>query len=352
MHTECYALYRLPYADSYTHIRSSRPPAIVAGYDDIGRMSGFVIAPFACSDTDKIIIIHADEILSATVPADTSRDMQGMTPAGSQPATQPTEQYCEAFSRYHNAIAEGKFSKLVLARKRMQARINGDSREEAAEIFFRACRTFPRLMIMLFSTPESGTWIIASPEILVEGTGSHYHTVALAGTMPYSEGYAEWSEKNKREQKVVESYIESILSDVAEDIIKDGPTTMRAGSLAHLRTDFRFSLHGKEDGISGNALGMLLSRLHPTPAVCGMPKEEAKNFILRNEGMERRYYSGFAGPVDISGETHLYVSLRCAEITEEAFWLYAGGGIMPDSLCLNEWKETEEKMKTISHVLR
>lgn len=349
---ECYALYRLPYADSYTHIRSSRPPATVAGYDGIGCLSGFVIAPFACSDTEKIVIIHADEVLSAAVPADACHATQDLT-AGPQPATQPTEQYCEAFSKYHNALAEGKFSKLVLARKRLQCRKEKTkSREEATEIFFRACRAFPRLMIMLFSTPQTGTWIIASPEILVEGTGSLYHTVALAGTMPYSEGYAEWSEKNKREQQVVERYIENILSEVAADIVKDGPTTMRAGSLAHLRTDFRFSLHGDDDSNGGNALGMLLNRLHPTPAVCGMPKEEARDFILRNEGMERRYYSGFAGPAGISGETHLYVSLRCAEITEEAFWLYAGGGIMPDSLCLNEWKETEEKMKTISHVLR
>lgn len=351
---ECYALYRLPYAGKYIRI-SSQQSIQVAEYSSIGTQNGFVIAPFACSETQNIVIIPADEISAEDVPAGICKSM----PTGTC-TSMPEEQYRDAFRKFHEAVSEGRFGKLVLARrKRIASEIKEpNAHKEAEELFFCACRAFPRLMIMLFSTPQTGTWIIASPEILIEGQDCRYHTVALAGTMEYSEGYAEWSEKNRREQHVVEQYIEKALDEMAADVVKNGPTTMRAGSLVHLRTDYHFTLDSRStDGsdIAGNrknAFGMILGRLHPTPAVCGMPKDEAQEFILRNEGIDRRYYSGFAGPLNIYGATHLYVSLRCAEIDADGFWLYAGGGIMPDSLCENEWKETEEKMKTIAHVLR
>ena len=97
----------------------------------------------------------------------------------------------------------------------------------------------------------------------------------------------------------------------------------------------------------GAAIGKLVGRLHPTPAVCGLPKDVARDFIMANEGQERKYYSGFAGPVGINGETHLYVSLRCAELGDGTITAYAGGGIMPESTCTAEWRETEMKMYTI-----
>ncbi len=83
-----------------------------------------------------------------------------------------------------------------------------------------------------------------------------------------------------------------------------------------------------------------------------MPKAEAREFVLQHEGMDRKCYSGFAGPVGIDNETHLYVSLRCAQLFDGYAVLYAGGGIMPGSQCAQEWGETEQKMKTIGNVLK
>ena len=100
------------------------------------------------------------------------------------------------------------------------------------------------------------------------------------------------------------------------------------------------------------ALGKVVDALHPTPAVCGLPKAEAMLFIARHEGIRRDYYSGFAGPVGINGETHLYVSLRCARLEGRTMTFFAGGGIMPESRCEEEWMETEAKIKTIAHVLQ
>lgn len=253
-------------------------------------------------------------------------------------STAVADSYAKAFRSYHDAVASGRFHKLVLARKR---RMDTACDTPLAQ-FEAACRRYPRMMIMLFSTPQSGTWLISSPEVLLESNREGLHTIALAGTMPYAEGYAEWNEKNKAEQHIVEQYIADTIAPLAHSIVKDGPYTMRAGNLQHLRSDFRFQMNG--------VVGQLIARLHPTPAVCGLPKQEAQRFIIENEGMERRYYSGFAGPVT-KDSMHLFVSLRCAELFSDHAVLYAGGGIMPDSQCESEWKETESKMQTIGHVL-
>lgn len=283
------------------------------------------------------MLIEPDHIRSFAIPSANGTTLS----ATSLPATVlPDSQYEKAFGSYHSAITDGVFHKLVLARKKCIRLSNASSAEE---LFINACRQYPRLMIMMFTTPQTGTWLISSPEILLTSKNVAHHTIALAGTMPYEDGYAEWSDKNKAEQHIVEQYIEDTITPLSTSVVKDGPYTMRAGNLQHLRTDFRFQMTEQ--------VGRLIARLHPTPAVCGLPKQEAQRFIIANEGLDRRYYSGFAGPVGINDETHLYVSLRCAELFSDHAVLYAGGGIMPDSQCEAEWQETESKMQTIGNVL-
>lgn len=349
MSTVSYAFYRLPYADSYTLVESDQAPLRLDSLEELGQMPGFAVVPFQRTDSVPALIILPDSITTRRlVPV--SEKTNGQIP---QPDVQPESQYESAFMAFHGAVERGELRKLVLARKkRMPVAFNLDLVDPASvrALFEQACNMYPRLMIMLYSTPMSGTWFVASPEILLDGKGRSLHTVALAGTMPFQEGLVDWSEKNRHEQHIVEEYIEGILTQVSGDVLKDGPVTMRAGNLVHLRTDFRFHLSPQVQ------LGTLVQRLHPTPAVCGMPKLEAAEFISMHEGLNRRYYSGFAGPVDLQGETHLFVSLRCAELAltdnGTVATLYAGGGIMPDSDCQSEWLETESKMKTIQYVLQ
>ena len=314
--------------------------------EDLHDKEGFVIAPFNITEETPIIIIPSAEATitehsitnSSTNTTEYTTELENAEPI--------SESYSNDFAKFHQAICDGQFSKLVLAKEKTIYKQSS----KLQELFSKICKEFPRAMVMMFETCKSGIWLIASPEILLDGKGRSLHTVALAGTMPFQEGHLNWSEKNKQEQHVVEEYIENILADASPDVLKDGPVSMRAGNLVHLRTDFRFHL------AQGLTLGKLVQQLHPTPAVCGMPKFEATNFISEHEGLDRRYYSGFAGPVDIQGETHLYVSLRCAELSSSENGtdavLYAGGGIMPGSECQSEWIETESKMKTIQNVLQ
>ena len=203
------------------------------------------------------------------------------------------------------------------------------------------------MMIYLCHTPVTGTWLGSTPEIILSGSSQSWKTVALVGTLPIVDGVepTEWSEKNKEEQAIVAEYIRKIIKKHGAKMTEKGPYTARAGQLVHLKTDFLFQL--KETGFLGN----LLKELHPTPAICGLPKEEAYQFILSNEGYDRRYYSGMVGWLDPKGQTDLYVNLRCMEIRSTEVKLYAGGGILPSSEVRSEWEETSQKMKTMKNIL-
>ena len=197
----------------------------------------------------------------------------------------------------------------------------------------------------LFSAPQCGTWLIATPEVLLERDGMRWHTMALAGTMRYAEQLPPWSDKNLQEQAFVAQYIKQCLDRYSDDITMTGPYTVRSGILAHLRTDFSFTLPDQAP------LGAVLSDLHPTPAVCGLPKGEAHRFIMDNELCDRSYYSGFSGPLDIDGKTAMFVSLRCMRIFDDRYRLYAGGGILPQSEEQQEWNETSAKMQAMLSVI-
>jgi isochorismate synthase len=332
-----FALYRLPYSDYYTEIRSDRTPLVVSSFREIGNEEGFVVAPFDNSDRNTpIVLIRPDKILKKSVGCQKVSENNEKTAE-----TDSDDSYKKDFSAFHSAITDGTFHKIVLSRMKHKP----IEKIDCEQAFLKACHRYPRLMVMLICTPQTGMWLVASPEILITGNGNGWRTMALAGTMPFSDGFQQWSHKNQEEQHYVETYIDERIGKLSSDVVKDGPHTKRAGNLVHLCTDFRFRLR------ENVALGDVIESLHPTPAVCGIPKEASRDFIIHNEHTPRLYYSGFMGPVGIDSETHLYVSLRCARLDESGACLYSGGGIMPDSELQSEWRETEQKMKTIGNVL-
>ena len=259
-----------------------------------------------------------------------------------------TSSYSIDFANYHSQLLQGTFRKIVLARQADETTLQPI---DPVELFHCACQLYPRMFIALVYTPQSGTWLTATPEILLEGSGCDWRTIALAGTMRLEDGQLDgegenttWSTKNIEEQRVVATYIAQCLEQFANDFREEGPRTVRAANLVHLRSDFTFTLP------SDDRIGDLLQQLHPTPAVCGLPKREAFQFIIRNEYSPRRYYSGFMGPLQIPS-THLYVSLRCMNIEGNIYHLYAGGGLLRDSTLEQEWQETEAKLETMRRCL-
>ena len=337
-----FAIYRLPHEDHAILIRQSvgEPEEFLSCAELNGRR-GFVVAPFQISEQQPILMIRPDSV--ETVPCEADGTWDDVMPREASHHSDPD--YAIDFANFHAQLVSGTFRKIVLARC-----ADEETSEAIAplQLFHRACMLYPRMFIALVSTSKSGCWLTATPEILLEGKSETWRTIALAGTMKLEgdqlngEGESlRWSTKNIQEQRIVATYITECLERFTGDFHEEGPRTVRAANLVHLRSDFTFSLPDNQH------LGDLLHTLHPTPAVCGLPKRDTFEFITHNEHTPRRYYSGFMGILDPAAETHLYVSLRCMNIEGNRYHLYAGGGLLKDSQKELEWAETEAKLETM-----
>ena len=343
-----FAIFRLPHENHATLVRQTEgEPAEYLSCAELNGKHGFVVAPFEVTAQQPILLIRPDEIESLEVRGE-GQEVREMS-AAEYPLTihlSPlTSSYAIDFANYHAQLEAGKFRKIVLARC-----VEETSEEPIApmDLFHRACRLYPRMFISLVSTPKSGCWLTATPEILLEGEGTDWQTIALAGTMKLEgehlsgEGETQtWSTKNIQEQRYVATYLTQCLEQFTDTFHEEGPYTVRAANLVHLRSDFSFALPDCQH------LGDLLQVLHPTPAVCGLPKRETFEFITKQEHTPRSYYSGFMGMLDPDAVTHLYVSLRCMRIDGQRYHLYAGGGLLKDSQVDQEWQETEAKLETM-----
>ena len=389
-----FAYYRLPYLHHAIYVAQHEgEPEVLSSVAELNGKEGFVIAPFAPSSECPVVLMHPDEskLLSAEGAENASRcgtsyvvTLQDLRrDVAESTSGRNFEAYTREFECFHRQLSEGKFSKIVLARKlriqsnrqpleSVQTSVVQDAGKTSAvqntanasvvqdadslkALFLKTCRMYPRLFVALVYTPQSGLWLMATPEILLKGEQNQMATMSLAGTQKaepsktvadYPVEGIEWSEKNREEQQYVTDYIEDCIKVFSDDYQKKGPYTTMAANLYHLRTDIAFRLHDT------GRLGDVLDALYPTPAVCGIPKDEARRFILQHEHQSRKYYSGFVGPISPKGKTHLYVSLRCMNILDDGSCeLYAGGGLLKESEMEKEWKETEAKMQTILSVL-
>lgn len=347
-----YAIYRLPHETHATLVlQTDGEPEELLSCAELNAKRGFVMAPFEVRQDQPILLIRPDIIERVPVEDILTRQLpepekQALKRHASSPVGDKSAMYYSIdFANFHSQLEQGVFRKIVLARcADEQTAVSSPQ-----ELFCRACAFYPRMFISLVYTARSGCWLQATPEILLEGRGDGtWCTIALAGTMKLEgeqlKGEGEsvsWSTKNIQEQRFVATYIAECLEQFANDFHEEGPSTMRAADLVHLRSDFTFTLPEHDH------IGDLLHTLHPTPAVCGLPKRETFQFIIRNEHTPRRYYSGFMGMLDPEHETHLYVSLRCMNIEGDCCHLYAGGGLLKDSVLEQEWQETEAKLETM-----
>lgn len=190
----------------------------------------------------------------------------------------------------------------------------------------------------------------ATPELLVQKNKNQITTVSLAGTQIYQENMI-WQEKEKEEQRFVTNYIQDKLKKYCEKIEIGAINTIKAGQLAHLKTIIQATI------IEDNKFFEIVKELHPTPAVCGLPKENALSFILKEENYNRAYYTGFLGEWNKDFEnnetekTQLYVNLRCMQIMNNQARIYVGCGITKDSIPENEYLEIVNKSNTMRAVL-
>ena len=367
MKSNSFALYRLPHQQVCTLVeQTSGEPQLLSSPTELSGACGYVVAPFAISPATPLLLIRPDKVMEVTeqtlgldganleFPVSKPQVCRNETHSLVTANSDHHSSYLENFSYFHNSLKEGELQKVVLSRCK---EIPRTSNEPPIRLFWEACRRYPRLFVALVFTPQSGLWLMATPEVLLQGDGCRWSTMALAGTMRMDDEQlqgegeaARWSAKNIEEQRYVATYISQQLAAFSHDVSEEGPRTVRAAHLVHLRSDFHFTL------LNNACIGEVLQALHPTPAVCGLPKEKAFRFILEHECTPRLYYSGFTGPLSLSTQpstlpTSLYVSLRCMQITADSYRLYAGGGLLRDSVAEQEWLETEAKLETMRALL-
>ncbi len=234
-----------------------------------------------------------------------------------------------------DALKQTTLQKVVLARIKVI-----ETAPNPIDLFLQLNKAYPQACVFLFNTPETGCWMGATPETLLHVEENKVFANSLAGTRPVGSA-GDWGEKEQEEQQLVTDEIVANFENLGiTNIQLDGPVTKSAGPVEHLFTQVSGS---KPDNISPEEIAR---QLHPTPAVGGLPRDKALQFIRENEQINRSYYSGYFG-ISTPKSSTFYVNLRCMELYANGLVLYAGGGITAASNPEAEWDETERKLQTL-----
>jgi isochorismate synthase len=364
------ALWRLPFAEEVAGVIA---PEGAAELDiDFRRPApGFVLAPFAAAHPRRALHIPAAlRLTAAGVEAAPGREHDtalvrlagrvGRAPAdgrwyvpragGAQVHSATQAEFTGLVRAAVEFIRASGVAKVVVSRA-VDAPLPPDFHPVAA--FGALCECYPHAFVSLTSIPGVGTWLGASPETLLSLDGAAVTTMALAGTQRKPEhgslAAVAWGEKEIVEQEMVSAYVREFFAGAGvAGVTEEGPRTVAAGNVVHLQTLFRAALPRDARLALANRV---LGELHPTSAVCGMPKHKALAFIRANEGYDRSFYSGFLGPVGLGERSDLFVNLRCTQLLEDRARLYVGAGVTDASDPEAEWRETELKAETVLDVL-
>ncbi len=297
--------------------------------------AGFVFATFD-GTSNYYIPAQAAQVLVAKFEASTATLFSVDTPFVESAKIDFESLVSKAVSH----IQQDDFEKVVLSREE----VFPVPSVALATLITRLFSLYPSAFCYAWFHPETGLWLGASPEQLVKIQVQTIHTIALAGTQKFTENPS-WGAKEQQEQQVVTDYLVAQLQPFCERLKLTGPYTQQAGSLLHLKTEIRAQLH------TGFSLQNLLQQLHPTPAVCGMPKAAALQFIGQEEDYDRQFYSGFLGEILGNNQVDLFVNLRCMKLANEQAHIYVGCGITSGSVPELEFAETVHKAQTMKQVL-
>lgn len=314
--------------------------------------SGFVFSPF---DGDQIVLIPLKESVKWETIVPTI-DYQDKEINVKEANTDDKNHFIALVGKALDSIHQGYFEKIVVSRQELVTVSDFD----LVTTFEKLITLYPTAFTYCWFHPKVGLWIGATPERLLKANKKKFYTTALAGTQTFDpkKRTVDWGEKEQKEQQCVTDSILNWIKPFTSEIVLSSPYTIQAGKLLHINTDI-------EGVLKRNfTLKEIISALHPTPAVCGLPKETTKNFILTQEGYERSFYTGFLGELNVKGDyvnkpkSHLFVNLRCMQIKrnelqadEVKAYLYMGCGITSESVPEKEWEESVNKSMTMKQVL-
>jgi isochorismate synthase len=270
-------------------------------------------------------------------------------PTTDTPPTGPSAHWVETVERATAEMRAGALRKVVLARTESR-RAPPDQRYDATATWLALRAANPQSFT--FAVHESGrTFVGATPERLATLAGDTLLTEALAGTAPRDTDPERLlaSEKDRDEHAVV---VSAILAGLAAHVLPDSlrfpatPSLKALPRLWHLHTPITARLR------PGATLADVVLALHPTPAVCGVPRAAAAAFLSAHEGFDRGPYAGPVGWMSDAGQGSFAVGIRSATLAGAEATLYAGAGLVVGSEPAAEWRETALKLQTVDEMLR
>jgi isochorismate synthase len=242
------------------------------------------------------------------------------------------------------AVREGTLRKVVLARRVGLRVVSWDP----ASALARLAETYPDCTIFAVAR-EGALFCGATPERLARVRRGHVEAMALAGSAARGRDEGEdarlartllASDKEQEEHRAVVDRLCEALGDLCEEFDVDAlPTVMRTADIQHLHTALRGRLR------QPTTILEVAGRLHPTPAVAGVPLEGALDWIRSHESLDRGWYAGAVGWVNRDGEGDFAVAIRSALVTGQRALVFAGCGIVAGSDPEREYQESQIKMR-------
>ena len=310
--------------------------------------AGFVFSPFKNEEKTILFPIEFSDVLHGKFQLEDEclvREVEVFED------TNDKENHLKLVEKALNEIHSNSIKKVVVSREKKVEIDNFN----LLKTFINLLKSYANAFVYVWYHPKVGLWFGATPETLLFTKGNTFKTMSLAGTQLYNSNESIqrtiWKSKELEEQQLVTDFIENQLKDIGKELHVDKTETVRAGNLLHLKTKVTGVL--KEN----SNLETLIRALHPTPAVCGLPRDLANDFIVNNENYKRTFYTGFLGELNLNSSnsetknSQLFVNLRCMRIENQKATIYVGGGITKDSNAAKEWEETVSKALTMKQVL-
>jgi len=245
-------------------------------------------------------------------------------------------------------IKHDKLKKIVLSRKKEFKLID---EVDFSDIIETLNIDYQNSFNFLIKSADS-YYLGSSPELLAEINGDKFKSEALAGSIERGKSESEdislsefllSDSKNLNEHQIVIDYLKSSLEDCVTDFrFENKPEIKKLKNIQHLNTKIKGQIKADRNIFN------LISKIFPTPAVCGIPKEVAINELSKLEGFERGIFTGIIGWINFNKQAEFYVAIRSGLFKENRLSVFAGCGIVEDSVTVNEYNETELKLKVIT----
>lgn len=328
------------------------PRAQITYTDESAWLTVNAVGPDATAETVKRRLAEFREEMTALPDPGPVTDPPGVLTSEHIPEK---EEWCDSVARTTERVRAGELQKVVLAQS-LRTHLGGTL--SVPDVLSRLERTYPdcfRFLVEPATDDPRPSFFGATPERLVRLRGRTVSTEALAGTTGRGETPAEdeWlaeellaDEKNVHEHRIVAETIRDQIAPFAASVSTGDRRVRRLATVQHIETPVNAELDADEHVLT------LVEALHPTPAVGGLPPDDALATIRETEPFDRGWYAAPVGWFDAAGYGSFAVALRSAVVDDDDATLFAGVGIVGDSDPDGEWDEAQLKYRPVLDELR